>query len=218
MSLYDTLRKKLTPEQFSEVTDALGDDFDYDMVTRTRLNKVIKQRNDLRDLLAKGSQPSGGKTGEDDDDDDDDAGTPKGKTKSEKVDIEALKRQWQQEQADAVKEVKIQYAALEKLRAANVIDPDLIWSSSVLDKSKIDLDDKGAITGLDDQLIQLKTDKAHLFKTSAEGVPGGTGKESGEGGGDKGGTVSTRADFLKLSVEDQLKFKQDHPEVFKTFL
>lgn len=217
MSLYDTLRKCLTPEQFTTVTDALGDDFDYDMVPRSRLNKVIKQRNDLRDQLAKGSQLSGGKTGEDDDDDDD-VGTPKGKPKSEKVDIDALKAQWQKEQNDAVKEVKIQYAALEKLRAANVIDPDLIWSSSVLDKSKIDLDDKGALTGLDDQLTQLKTDKAHLFKTGTEGVPGGTGKDGGEGGGDKGGTVSTRADFLKLSIEDQLKFKQDHPEVFKTFL
>lgn len=217
MSLYDTLRKCLTPEQFTTVTDALGDDFDYDMVPRSRLNKVIKQRNDLRDQLAKGSQLSGGKTGEDDDDDDD-AGTLKGKPKSEKVDIDALKAQWQKEQQDAVKEVKIQYAALEKLRAANVIDPDLIWSSSVLDKSKIDLDDKGALTGLDDQLTQLKTDKAHLFKTGTEGVPGGTGKDGGEGGGDKGGTVSTRADFLKLSIEDQLKFKQDHPEVFKTFL
>lgn len=217
MSLYDTLRKCLTPEQFTTVTDALGDDFDYDMVPRSRLNKVIKQRNDLRDQLAKGSQLSGGKTGEDDDDDDD-AGTLKGKPKSEKVDIDALKAQWQKEQQDAVKEVKIQYAALEKLRAANVIDPDLIWSSSVLDKSKIDLDDKGALTGMDDQLTQLKTDKAHLFKTGIEGVPGGTGKDGGEGGGDKGGTVSTRADFLKLSIEDQLKFKQDHPEVFKTFL
>ena len=214
MSLYDTLRKCLTPELFTTVTDALGDDFDYDMVPRARLNKVIKQRNELRDQLAKGPQPSGGKTGEDDDDDDD-TGTPKGKTKSENVDIEALKKQWQQEQKDAVKEVKIQYAALEKLRAANVIDPDLIWTSSILDKSKIDLDDKGAITGLDEQLTQLKTDKAHLLKTD---VPGGTGKEGGEGGGDKGGTVSTREDFLKLSVEDQLKFKQDHPEVFKTFL
>ena len=214
MSLYDTLRKCLTPEQFTTVTDALGDDFDYDMVPRSRLNKVIKQRNELRDQLAKGPQPSGGKTGEDDDDDDD-IGTPKGKTKSENVDIEALKKQWQQEQKDAVKEVRIQYAALEKLRAANVIDPDLIWTSSILDKSKIDLDDKGAITGLDEQLTQLKKDKAHLFNTD---VPGGTGKEGGEGGGDKGGTVSTREDFLKLSVEDQLKFKQDHPEVFKTFL
>ena len=217
MSLYDTLRKCLTPELFTTVTDALGDDFDYDMVPRARLNKVIKQRNELRDQLAKGPQPSGGKTGEDDDDDDD-IGAPKGKTKSEKVDIEALKKQWQQEQKDAVKEVKIQYAALEKLRAANVIDPDLIWTSSILDKSKIDLDDKGAITGLDEQLAQLKTDKAHLFKTGTEGVPGGTGKDGGEGGGDKGGTVSTREDFLKLSIEDQLKFKQDHPEVFKTFL
>ena len=39
MSLYDSLRKALTPELFTQVTDALGDDFDYDVVPRARLNK-----------------------------------------------------------------------------------------------------------------------------------------------------------------------------------
>ena len=58
MSLYDTLRKSLTPELFTQVTDALGDDFDYDVVPRSRLNKVIKQRNDLRNQFAGSPQPS----------------------------------------------------------------------------------------------------------------------------------------------------------------
>ena len=48
MSFLDTLRKNLTPELFTQVTDQLGDDFDFDLVPRSRLNKVIKQRNALR--------------------------------------------------------------------------------------------------------------------------------------------------------------------------
>lgn len=44
MSLLDTLKAKLDPELFAQVTDALGDDFDYDLVTRARLNTVIGQR------------------------------------------------------------------------------------------------------------------------------------------------------------------------------
>ena len=52
MSLLDTLKKNLTPEQFSAVQDALGDDFNWDVVPRSRLNKVIKQRDDARQQLA----------------------------------------------------------------------------------------------------------------------------------------------------------------------
>ena len=211
MSLYDSLRKALTPELFTQVTDALGDDFDYDVVPRTRLNKVIKQRNDLRDQLAGNAQNQRSTSNSDEDDD------LEGKqTESKKVDIDALKAQWQKDQDAAVKAVKLQYAALEKLRAANVIDPELIWSSSVLDKSKIDLDDKGQVTGLDDMLTQLQKDKAHLFKKATDGVPGGTGKEGDDDG--KGGDVTTREEFLKLPIDKQIAFKQSNPEVFKTFM
>ena len=211
MSLYDSLRKALTPELFTQVTDALGDDFDYDVVPRTRLNKVIKQRNDLRDQLAGNAQNQRSTPNSDEDDD-----LGGNQPESKKVDIDALKAQWQKDQDAAVKAVKLQYAALEKLRAANVIDPELIWSSSVLDKSKIDLDDKGQVTGLDDMLTQLQKDKAHLFKKATDGVPGGTGKEGDDD--DKGGDVTTREEFLKLPIDKQIAFKQRNPEVFKTFM
>lgn len=215
MSLYDTLRKSLTPELFTQVTDALGDDFDYDVVPRSRLNKVIKQRNELRDQLAGGTQPKGGSgkrgAGEDDDDDYEGAPAPKG------VDEEALRKQYQKAQDDAVKAVKIQYAALDKLRAANAIDPELIWSSNALDKTKIDLDDNGNLTGLDDMLTELQKNKAHLFKVEGGKPDKGTGKnEGGEGG--QGGTVVTLEDFMKLPYEKQMEFKKANPEVFKSFM
>ena len=213
MSLYDSLRKALTPELFTQVTDALGDDFDYDVVPRARLNKVIKQRNELRDQLAGNTQAQRGTSKTDEDDDELNTGKS---AESKPVNVAELKAQWQKEQDAAVKAVRIQYAALEKLRAANVIDPELIWSSNVLDKSKIDLDDKGQVTGMDDMLTQLQKDKAHLFKKAIDGVPGGTGKESGDE--DKGGSVTTREEFLKLPIDKQIAFKQANPEVFKTFM
>lgn len=213
MSLYDSLRKALTPELFTQVTDALGDDFDYDVVPRARLNKVIKQRNELRDQLAGNTQAQHGTSKTDEDDDELNAGKS---AESKPVNVAELKAQWQKEQDAAVKAVRLQYAALEKLRAANVIDPELIWSSNVLDKSKIDLDDKGQVTGLDGMLTQLQKDKAHLFKKATDGVPGGTGKEGDDEG--KGGSVTTREEFLKLPIDKQIAFKQANPEVFKTFM
>lgn len=213
MSLYDSLRKALTPELFTQVTDALGDDFDYDVVPRARLNKVIKQRNELRDQLAGNTQAQHGTSKTDEDDDELNAGKS---AESKPVNVAELKAQWQKEQDAAVKAVRLQYAALEKLRAANVIDPELIWSSNVLDKSKIDLDDKGQVTGLDDMLTQLQKDKAHLFKKATDGVPGGTGKDGDDEG--KGGSVTTREEFLKLPIDKQIAFKQANPEVFKTFM
>ena len=213
MSLYDSLRKALTPELFTQVTDALGDDFDYDVVPRARLNKVIKQRNDMRDQLAGNTQAQRGTSKTDEDDDE----LNTGKSADNKpVNVAELKAQWQKEQDAAVKAVRLQYAALEKLRAANVIDPELIWSSNVLDKSKIDLDDKGQVTGMDDMLTQLQKDKAHLFKKASDDVPGGTGKDGGDDG--KGGSVTTREEFLKLPIDKQIAFKQANPEVFKTFM
>lgn len=213
MSLYDSLRKALTPELFTQVTDALGDDFDYDVVPRARLNKVIKQRNDLRDQLAGNTQAQRGTSKTDEDDDELNTGKS---AENKPVNVAELKAQWQKEQDAAVKAVRLQYAALEKLRAANVIDPELIWSSNVLDKSKIDLDDKGQVTGMDDMLTQLQKDKAHLFKKASDGVPGGTGKDGGDDG--KGGSVTTREEFLKLPIDKQIAFKQANPEVFKTFM
>ena len=219
MSFYDTLRKNLTPELFTQVTDQLGDDFDFDLVPRSRLNKVIKQRNELRDQLAEGSQPQGGKGKAPNEDDDDDdfqmPGKGKGKSAGQEVDVEALKQQWLQEQGDAVNAVKMQYAALEKLRAANAIDPDLIWQAGLIDKSKLSVETDGSIKGLDEAIAELTKNRANLFTKGKGTVPGGTGKD----GGDEGfATVKTKEDFLKLSTQDQMAFKKANPEVFKTFL
>lgn len=210
MSLYDSLRKALTPELFTQVTDALGDDFDYDQVPRSRLNKVINQRNELRDQLSGISQSQSSNSLNHESDED-------GKQKAtEQLDVEALKAQWLKEQGDAVKDVKLQYAALDKLRAAGAIDADLIWAAGLIDKSKIQQDDAGNITGLDEVIDDLVTNRKNLFVTQAQNAPSGTGKQGGEDSGFS--TVSSRDEFLKLSYEDQMKFKAANPEVFKGWL
>lgn len=208
MSFQDTLRKALTPELFTQVIDQLGDDFDFDLVPRSRLNKVIKQRNDLREQLAEVSQPQGKRSKSNNEDDDDEGGTGG-------EDIETIRQQIEAQKNAAIQEVKIQYAALEKLRDAKAIDPELLWSSNIFDKSKIKLDDAGKLTGLDEMITQLKKDKAHLFNKDKEDVPGGTGKD---GGDDGGSSVTTKEEFLKLGIDEQIAFKKANPEVFKTFM
>lgn len=203
MSFQDTLRKSLTPELYTSVIDQLGDDFDFDLVPRARLNQVIKQRNTLREQLAENPQARGaGKKGEDEEDD-------------EGIDIEKLQKQWKAQSDQAVQEVKIQYAALDKLRAAEVIDPELVWSSNVLNKKTLKLDDAGDLVGLDEQIENLKKNKTHLFKQAKPDPDAGTGKEGGEEGGTK---ITTKEEFLKLDVDKQIAFKKANPEIFKTFM
>lgn len=218
MTLYETLRKNLTPEDFTKVTDALGDDFDWDLVPRARLNKVIGQRNDLRKKLAEGSQPQGtpnGGEGDDGDDDSHNGGNPNsGASAGKVIDEAALRRAFDKEKADAVQAVKIQYAAVDKLRAAGAIDADLIWAGGLIDKTKLGLDATGALTGMDELITSLKTSKAHLFSKASDGVPAGTGK-SGE---DPFKGVTDKASFLKLDATQQMAYKQANPEMFKKFL
>lgn len=217
MSLLEILRKNLTPEQFTAIQDAVGDDFDWDLVPRSRLNKVIKQRNQLREQLAGGSQPQDkDSAGKDEDDDDQVTGTGS-KASGEPVDIKALERQWKEQQDKAVQDVKIQFAALDKLRAANAIDAELIWNGNLIDRTKLALDANGALTGMDEILADLQKNKAHLFKAADEGkggAPAGTGKD----GGDPFKGVTTKEEFLKLDADKQIAFKQANPALFKQFL
>lgn len=186
MGLKEILSKKLTPELWTQFEDALGDDFDFDMVPRSRLNKVIKQRNELKVQLASSTQI-------DDDDDDDVKGAAGKSTKPTEPDVATLKAQ----HTKALADLKIQYAALDKLRAANAIDPDLILKSGLLDYTKITLDDKGALTGVDDQITELTKNKGFLFQVANAGGAKGTGKGTGEDGA--GGTEQDDALDSKLN-------------------
>lgn len=171
MSFLTKLKKELTEEQYNSIVDTLGDDFDWDVVPRSRLNKVIKQRNELKDQLKNRPEP----LDDDDDDDDDDppteegkAGTAGKKQKKKKAlteeDIESAKNA-------AVAAVKKEYAVKNKLKDAKAKDVDLTFG--LIDMEKVSFDDKGNLTGLDDQVSNLTKNKDFLFETA----PGGTGRD-----------------------------------------
>ena len=211
MSLLDTLKKNLTPEQFTAVQDALGDDFDDDMVPRSRLNKVIKQRNEARQLVA---QLQGGNNSGDDDDDDGSKGGAGAKGFTQ-ADIDAAVQAEQEKHKSAISDMHKRYAARAKLQEASFVDPDLVLSAGLIDFTKVTLDDNGVVTGgLDDQISSLAESKPYFVNNAGNGQRG-TGKQ---GGSDEFGSITSKEEFLKLSTEKQMEFKRANPEVFKGFL
>lgn len=217
MSLLDTLRKNLTPEQLSAVQDALGDDFNYDVVPRSRLNKVIQQRDEARRQL-------NGTGGQGDDGDDGGAGSGgagagagtggagKGFTQA---DLDAAVQAEKDRHATAITNMQKRYAASAKLREANFVDPDLVLNAGLIDLEKITLDAAGTVTGgLDDQISSLAQNKPYMVGSNGGGQRG-TGKD---GGGNDFGSVTSKEEFLKLPYDKQLEFKKANPEVFKGFL
>ena len=216
MSLLDTLKKNLTPEQFTAVQDALGDDFNWDVVPRSRLNKVIKQRDEARQQLA---QATG--TGTSDDDGDDgsnnngggaNGGTGKGFSQA---DIDAAVKAANDRHAEELQKIRMDHAVLAKLSESNFVDPNLVLSAGLIDTTKVTLDDNGVITGgLDDQISSLATSRPYLINVS-NGGQRGTGRA---GGTDEFGSVTNKEEFLKLSYDKQLEFKKANPEVFKGFI
>ena len=216
MSLLDTLKKNLTPEQFSAVQDALGDDFNYDVVPRSRLNKVIQQRDEARRQL--NGAGTGGQ-GDDGDDGGEGSGNGAGSGAAGKgftqADIDAAVNAAKAVHENELKQLRMNHAVLAKLQEQNFVDPNLILSAGLIDTTKVTLDDNGVITGgLDDQLSSLAEARPYL-KNGSNGGQRGTGKQ---GGSDEFGSVTSKEDFLKLSYDKQLEFKKANPEVFKGFL
>ena len=216
MSLLDTLKKNLTPEQLSAVQDALGDDFNYDVVPRSRLNKVIQQRDEARRQLN-----GGGSNGQGDDGDDGGAGSGNGAGSGAadksftQADIDAAVQAVKDAHEKELKQLRMNHAVLAKLQEQNFVDPNLILSAGLIDTTKVTLDDNGVITGgLDDQLSSLAEARPYL-KNASNGGQRGTGKQGGSG---EFGSVTSKEEFLKLSYEKQLEFKRANPEVFKGFL
>lgn len=189
-TIQEQLRKNLTSEDYTRVMDALGDDFDFDLVPRSRLNKVIKQRNDLRDQLAGKSQDPGI------DDDDDGVRAPAAKSGSGTTseDIKTLQKQHKTEMAN----LAIRYSALDKLRAAKARDPELILKAGLLDVKGAKVSDDGVVTwptGENDPFEALTKNESYKYLfdvapasdtgkdkgSDKEDVPAGTGKDSGAG-------------------------------------
>lgn len=181
MSLFDDLRKKHTPEEMQTLMDILGDDFDDDLVPRSRLNKVIKQRNDLKKQVNSTTQVEDPDDDDDDDDNNSNSGDGGSATYTEK-EVKKLLKAEREKAETGIKQVEVKYAALSKLREANAVDADLVFG--LLDASKLSLNDKGELQGLEEAgLKTIQESKKFLFKEPdtdpSSNVPPGTGKNAG---------------------------------------
>lgn len=217
MSLLDTLRKNLSPEQLSAVQDALGDDFNYDVVPRSRLNRVIQQRDEARRQLTGAGGQSGDGDGEVEGSGGSAAGAGTGGAGKgfTQADIDAAVQVERDKHSTAMTNMQKRYAVSAKLREANFVDPDLVLSAGLINLDQVKLDATGAITeGLDDQLSSLAQNKPYMVSSSG-GASKGTGKD---GGGNDFGSITSKEEFLKLSTEKQIEFKKANPEVFKGFM
>ena len=174
MTLLEKLREKLGTELMGQVEDAVGDDFDWDFVPRSRLNKVIGQRNALSIKVQNLTEAA---AAEDDDEDLDTKGTGKDtkgdKKKDDGVDMEAIKAQ----HAAELQNVAKRYAVLDYLRAQGARDPKLVMS--MLDMDKITLDESETLQGIEDQVAAKKESHDYLFQIAGNDVSGGTGKDGG---------------------------------------
>lgn len=225
MSLLDTLRKSLDSDLFAKVTDALGDDFNYDQVPRSRLNKVIEQRNAARTKLEEYQSA----TSSQEEDMDDFEDTPKAPTNSgsapqkpksatfSQADIDAAVNKANEASNKRIREMQIKYATTAKLREAKFTDPALVIDAGLIDFTKVELDDRGmVVSGLDDQIAAVAEAKPFLIDYDYRNrAPSGTGKS---GGVDNFGSITSREEFLKLPTDKQLEFKTNYPDVFKGFM
>lgn len=178
MTLLEKLREKLGAELMGQVEDAVGDDFDWDFVPRSRLNKVIGQRNALSIKVQNLTDAAAAEDdGEDVDTNGAGKGTKGGKKKDEGVDVEAMKAQ----HATELQNVAKRYAVLDYLRAQGARDPKLVLG--MLDMDKITLDESETLQGIEDQVAAKKESHDYLFQSAGDDVSGGTGKD---GGSDEG--------------------------------
>lgn len=179
MSILERLKKNLSSEQYAAIVDALGDDFDFDLVPRTRLNKVIGQRNALREQLASGLQT------ENLEDESDDESSKAKKTSSESNPKPKTFTQEELDEQVTSREnaLKLRYAVRQHLKDAGALDTDLILNSgNLLDLTKLGIENDKVTGDLEDQIKALKESKSFLFnaeskqKDKKEGAPAGTGK------------------------------------------
>lgn len=179
MSILERLKKNLSSEQYAAIVDALGDDFDFDLVPRTRLNKVIGQRNALREQLASGLQTEN----PDDESDDESPKAKKSSSESNPKPKTFTQEELDEQVTSRENALKLRYAVRQHLKDAGALDTDLILNSgNLLDLTKLGIENDKVTGDLEDQIKALKESKSFLFnaeskqKDKKEGAPAGTGK------------------------------------------
>lgn len=109
-------------------------------------------------------------------------------------------------------QMRIDQALTGKLVPEGIID--LEGALKLVDRSKLSIDDNGVVSGLDEALASLKTDKAYLFKTGEDGKPVVMGSPSNNNGGGDGGNGAP-AKFKRSQLSDPAFYKEHRDEILK---
>jgi hypothetical protein len=189
----EELKKKLTPEQYLQITDALGDDFNFDLVPRSRLNKVIEERNALRVQFSSTQSEA----------------QPLKEEKKEATPEEILKS-LELKHKEELRRLALEYALTDSLRVAGAVDPSLIIKAGLIPTDKI-TGDPGAFKGIEEAIKGLTEDKSKAYLFQQQQTAAGTGK-AGETVDSSEVTVEQ---FRAMSFSDMVALKEKSPEVYK---
>jgi hypothetical protein len=122
---------------------------------------------------------------------------------SRKTDLETAQGQ--------IKTMRIDQALTNKLVPEGVVDLDA--ALKLVDRAKLTIDDNGVVSGIDEALASLKTDKAYLF--NKEGTPP-TNPSLGTPSNPTGGTPPTGpAKFKRSQLRDAKFYSENRDEIIK---
>ena len=191
MGLYDDLKKNLDPETLAKVTEQMGEEYDFNQVPYSRLQKVVRERNELRDKVNTNAnqnndddQNLSGASGQQNQQGQGQAQNQQQPAGLTQADLQkAIAKATKEAQAKADKQIadmQLRSAALLQLRDANCIDPEVLYDSIRVDKSLLSLDSTGKVEGLAEQIETLqKASPAYFGAASDKDVTKGTGKTGG---------------------------------------
>lgn len=156
----------LSEETAGKILAAFNSELDGNYVPKSRFDEKIAELKTTKETIAARDAQL------------DKLGKTAGDNEALKAQIAELKKQ---NEADAEKHAAELLATKTKLAAMAALsdaqDADLVYSQ--LDTTKLTLGDKGKISGLDDQIKELKKTKPFLFKTEAQDGNGAGGRGLG---------------------------------------
>ena len=175
-----------------------------DMVPKTRLNEVIKERDNAKADHADVLKQLGALQKETAD-----------------TDVEGLKQKITELETASKNAAKAHENEIKQLKIDNAVDAALLSAKArnskavkaLLDLENAELDEDGTVKGLADQIKALQTaeDSKFMFG-SATKLKGASFGESGDSGD---GSAMTLEAFRKLSPVDRYNFSTEHPDEYK---
>lgn len=193
MNLEDLIAMGLTEEQAKKVMDSL----DGNYVTKTRFNEVNEENKTLKQTVSDRDKQL------------DDLKKSSGDSADLKKQIEDLQQQNADNKAAYEKEMaqlKLDNAVENALTAAGAKNNKAL--RALLDTEKIKLDDSGKLSGLEEQLKEVRNSDPYMFAEKEQGQTSFKGFQPGASSDVK---PSGNADFSKMTYSEMTAYLAQNP-------